>query len=68
MLTARCPNNAQHNRFITVAHVAQDWEVDCHGNFQKVGETTETVAGPMAGNTWSCAICGVEATVKETND
>lgn len=64
MITATCPNDPQHKRFITVAHVAEDWIVDEHGDFVEVLASTETVARPDPDNTWTCAICGADAKVE----
>lgn len=30
-MTATCPNDPAHKRFVTVAHVTEDWMVDEHG-------------------------------------
>jgi hypothetical protein len=62
-LLAECPKEPSHKRFVTVAHVAEDWLVDEHGNFIESRGCTETVAPPTKGNTWTCAECGAEATV-----
>jgi hypothetical protein len=62
-MKAVCPNNPGHREFITVAHVAEDWKVDEHGNFLAVLEQTETVAKPDPGNIWTCTVCGAEAEV-----
>jgi len=57
-----CPKlDCNSERFITVAHVAQDWEVDGYGNFQKEVGTHEVIASPNDHNIWACAKCGVEA-------
>lgn len=64
-LKAVCPNNERHQRFITVAHVAEDWEVDPAGNWVCTVGCTETVARPDPGNTWTCKACGAEAVFKE---
>lgn len=65
-MLAICPNNSTHKRFITVAHVSQDWEVDEQGNWIKtVDSSVETTASPHPDNIWTCAICDAEATVKE---
>lgn len=50
-------------RFITVAHVAEDWVVDEYGNWIETKECTETVAPPDDGNTWQCERCGTEAVI-----
>jgi hypothetical protein len=62
-MKAVCPNDPTHNRFITVAHVSQDWVVDEEGNFIEEVATQEVVARPDVGNSWTCKVCGVEAKV-----
>ena len=58
MTIARCQNNPEHKRFITVATVLQEWEVDETGEFrdERVG-CLEISHGPDSGNTWTCADC-----------
>ena len=52
------------NRFVTVAHVTQDWIVDPEGNFEEcVDQCVETTHGPDDGNTWGCVECGTEAEI-----
>jgi len=60
-MKACCPKDPTHKKFITVAHVSQDWVVDEHGNFLEVVKDLETVANPDPWNTWTCAECGAEA-------
>lgn len=63
-MLAICPNNKNHKRFITVAHVSQDWEVDEQGNWVKtIDESVETTAKPHPDNDWTCSECGAEAQV-----
>ena len=57
-----CPN-CGGTKFITVAHVSQDWLVDENGCFIKEMETTEVIAEPNDDNTWICYSCGIEAIV-----
>lgn len=65
MTHAICPNNKKHKRFITVAHVSQDWIVDEKGNWlETVDECLETVANPCPDNIWTCKECGAEAIVE----
>lgn len=64
-ITARCPKNPDHKRFITVAHIAEDWLVDEHGNFLESMGDGEVTHEPNTGNTWNCAECRADATVKE---
>ena len=64
-MKAICTNNSDHDQFITVAHVSQEWVVDREGNFiEQYGCEGETVAKPDRGNEWTCKICGSEATVE----
>jgi len=58
MIIATCPNNHQHKKFITVAHVTEDWIVDEYGNFIERYGARETTHGPNVGNTWVCNTCG----------
>jgi hypothetical protein len=63
-MKATCPKDPSHKRFITVAHVTEDWVVDPYGNYQdKFGDEMEVVADPHPDNTWTCATCGATATV-----
>ena len=62
-MNAVCPNDVDHKRFVTVAHITQDWEVDENGDFIRVVADGEVVAKPDAGNTWTCVACGEEAEV-----
>lgn len=56
-----CPKCGTDTTFITVAHVAQDWEVDPEGNFiRATEECCETVADPDTENIWTCTKCGSE--------
>ena len=58
------PNNPKHNRFITVAHITQDWKVDENGNFiEVVQECCDVIHGPDRDNYWTCDICGADAIV-----
>jgi hypothetical protein len=62
-LKAVCPSNPEHKKFITVAHVSEDWCVNERGDFIESRGILETVARPNVDNTWTCDICGAEATV-----
>ena len=65
-MKATCPKNKKHKKFITVAHVMQEWVVDPEGEF--IEERTaclEVTHDPDPGNTWACAVCGEEAVVVE---
>lgn len=65
-MKAVCPKDPTHNRFITVAHVMEDWLVDERGDFVEQLNVLETTHGPCVGNYWECAICHAEA--KVTNE
>lgn len=66
-MKATCTNNPNHDRFVTVAHVTEDWIVDSAGDFQEVAadNDTQVTHGPNPGNTWTCHVCGAEASVQE---
>ena len=58
-----CPNNCG-DKFYTVAHITQEWEVDGLGNFIEVSiHCLETTHGPNNDNVWVCTKCGVEAII-----
>ncbi len=63
-MLAVCSDDPSHDRFVTTAHVMQDWVVDEHGNFIRALSTLETTHGPDTGNLWTCLSCGTEAKVK----
>jgi len=63
-MKAVCPNNPDHDKFRTVVHELHEWTVDAAGNYLESGnECLETVHGPDAGNTWTCAYCHARAVV-----
>ena len=64
-MKAKCPENPNHQEFITTAHVAQTWKVDQHGNFVAEISNDCVVADPHPHNQWTCATCGATATVDE---
>ena len=64
-MKARCPKSRDHLRFVTTAHVQEEWVVDQHGNWIETRETLDTVHGPDAGNIWTCAWCGARAEVRD---
>lgn len=63
MLTAVCPKNSRHKKFVTVAHVMEEWLVDEHGNYTETTESLQTSFPPDPGNIWTCAECGSQAMV-----
>lgn len=64
-MIATCPNNNEHKRFVTVAHVCQTWVVDENGNFLEERDMLETTHGPHPDNIWTCFECGAEAQVSD---
>lgn len=57
-----CSKNIEHDEFLTVAHVMQDWKVDSEGNFLEVyDDCVEVTNNPDIDNDWQCAICGANA-------
>jgi len=60
-MTAQCPKDPTHKRFVTVAHVSEDWLVDEDGDFIEVVGDGETSSKPDPGNIWTCHECGAEA-------
>jgi len=62
-MKARCPKDPSHKRFITTAHVMEEWRVDSEGNWIETICCLQTDHGPDPDNTWTCAICGAEAEV-----
>lgn len=63
VIQAICPNNKEHKRFITVAHVVQSWIVDERGNFIESISNDEVTHHPNIDNIWTCNECGAEAIV-----
>lgn len=60
-IQATCPTSPDHKKFITTAHVVEEWVVDANGNFLDLVSTLETVHGPDDGNIWTCKECGYPA-------
>ena len=64
-----CPEGCSEGKFLTTAHVMQEWEVDAFGNFIKVvDDSLEVTHYPQEGNIWSCVRCNSTAMVVECND
>ena len=63
-MLARCPNNEEHKRFYTVAHVMEEWIVDEHGEFIEIHCGIQTTHKPDPQNTWVCVECDAEAVVE----
>jgi hypothetical protein len=70
-MTAKCPKDANHRKFKTMAVVMETWVVDENGNYIETARhdakcmcgPMEVVFGPLAGNKWTCAECATEAKV-----
>ena len=57
-MKATCPNNPEHRRFITTAHVSQEWLVDETGDFiEELVSCLDITHRPDSGNEWVCADC-----------
>lgn len=56
---ATCPNNPEHKRFLTVAHVSEEWLVNENGDFIEKKQVLETVQEPSPDNSWYCYDCPV---------
>jgi hypothetical protein len=64
-MKAICPQNPKHNRFITTAHVCQEWIVDSEGNFiEEACACLEVTHDPHPQNIWTCTECHSEAIVE----
>jgi len=65
-MIATCPKNSEHKRFVTVAHVTEDWLVDERGDFVEVapGSESQVVHEPHPDNIWTYAVCGAQARVE----
>lgn len=64
-MKAVCPNGCSPKRFLTTAHVCEDWVVDESGNFLGFAGGPGNgcvVSEPDPANTWTCETCGDEAT------
>jgi hypothetical protein len=59
-----CPKSTDHKKFLTVAHVMEEWLVDETGDFIDVNQCLQTSFSPDPGNIWTCAECGSEAEVE----
>ena len=64
-MTAICPKNPGHKKFITTAHEVHEWVVDKQGEFIKDLGFIDTAHGPTKGNLWTCKTCGTEAKVSD---
>lgn len=65
MPKATCPTDPSHDRFVTTAHVQQDWVVNRDGDFVSELATLDTTHGPDSGNEWTCQTCGASALVSD---
>lgn len=64
IMIATCPNNPDHKKFTTTAHVSETWLVDEYGNFLEGLGGGETTHKPDPDNIWTCHECGAEAKVE----
>jgi len=63
-MKAKCPNSDEHKRFLTIAHVSEEWIVDEAGEFVDRNAFLDVDEGPQVGNSWTCFTCGAEADVE----
>ncbi len=63
-MIATCPKDPTHKRFLTTAHVMEEWVVDETGEFLEISKQLETDVGPDPENVWWCTVCMLEASVK----
>lgn len=66
-MKATCPKNPDHKKFVTTAHVMQDWVVDENGEFlEEMNPCVEVTHFPSHENVWTCCAdgCGALAVVK----
>jgi len=64
-MKATCPTNPNHKRFVTIAHVQEEWVVDELGSFLFRKRGMEKVDyGPDPRTTWTCNECGAIAKVE----
>lgn len=63
-MTARCPNDPNHERFVTTAHVVEEWLVNKNGDWIDTIQCLEITHGPDKNNVWNCFECGAIAVVE----
>ena len=63
-MKATCKSDPTHDKFVTTAHVMEEWLVDQHGDWIETLESVETTSKPDPGNLWTCHVCGSDATVE----
>lgn len=62
----RCPECPEkHKRFVTTAHVVEEWVVNERGDYQDTKGVLEVVHRPDPGNHWHCYECGADAIVMD---
>lgn len=62
-MKAVCPTSPDHDVFVTVAHVQEEWVVNRDGSYRESLRCIDITHGPNPGNTWTCTFCGEEAKV-----
>ena len=63
-MKAVCTKDSSHDKFVTTAHVMEEWIVDSCGNFLDRSEFLEVTQDPDPKNYWTCHICGSDAEVE----
>lgn len=62
----KCSKNKRHKRFSVTAHIAQEWQVDSHGDFLKIiSDCTDIVHKPDPRDLFICTTCGATALVEK---
>lgn len=62
-MKARCPKNPDHKKFVTTAHMMEEWVVDDTGNWTETLRSLQVDHGPDPDNSWECAVCWEKAEV-----
>jgi len=63
-MKAVCHKDPTHKKFITTAHVMEEWLVNENGDWLETTQSLQTSHGPDPGNIWTCAECGAQAAVE----
>jgi hypothetical protein len=62
-MKAVCPNDVNHDKFLTIAYEMHEWLVDEKGQYLDDNGCIDVSVWPQKENHWQCAICGSEAKV-----
>jgi hypothetical protein len=67
-MTAICPKDPTHRRFITRVHAVNEWVVDPNGKYIQTLAQLEFSIPTGQGNVWTCAECATPATMCQDED